>query len=64
MYAADSKNYVIATAVASAYSAKNSSQMQKVGLVDSHAYSLISAHEETDDSGNPVKLVKIRNPWG
>ena len=32
--------------------------------MDAHAYSLLSVHEEKDDSGALVRLVKIRNPWG
>lgn len=38
--------------------------MKKAGLVDNHAYSLISAKEDTDDSGETIRLLKIRNPWG
>jgi len=38
--------------------------MKKMGLVDAHAYSLMSSHEEVDGSGKPVRLIKIRNPWG
>jgi hypothetical protein len=37
--------------------------MKKVGLVDAHAYSLISAREIKAKSGR-VKLVQVRNPWG
>jgi len=36
----------------------------KFGLVDGHCYSLLRAVEVTDDSGNPVKLLNLRNPWG
>lgn len=34
-----------------------------MGLVDGHAYSLISAYEVTVNN-KPVRLIKIRNPWG
>ena len=55
------------TAVASqANAALNSSDMKKVGLVDAHAYSLISAQEikVPRSLGSRVRLVKVRNPWG
>ncbi len=38
--------------------------MQKVGLIDAHAYSLISTFEEQDDKGKVIRLMKVRNPWG
>ena len=39
--------------------------MKKVGLVDAHAYSLISIHEVNETQvGKVVRLIKIRNPWG
>lgn len=37
--------------------------MQGVGLVSDHAYSIISAFE-FDHQGEPLKLLKLRNPWG
>ena len=61
---ADSKNYIIATAVSSAKTGKTSVDMRNVGLVDAHAYSLISTHETKDEKGQTLRLVKIRNPWG
>ena len=42
---ADAKNYIIATAVSSGKLGKTSEDMKNVGLVDAHAYSLISVHE-------------------
>ena len=33
------------------------------GLVSGHAYSLISIHEVDTENG-PVRLCKLRNPWG
>jgi len=35
----------------------------KIGLVPGHAYSLIEVREETVH-GKPVRLIKLRNPWG
>lgn len=61
---ADQKNYIIATAVSSNKQGKTSEEMKGVGLVDAHAYSLISTHEEKDGQGQPIRLIKIRNPWG
>jgi len=40
------------------------SDMKAVGLVDAHAYSLISAKTIIQDKGGKVDLVKVRNPWG
>ena len=33
-------------------------------LVNGHAYGLLDARELEDDSGNPIRLLKVRNPWG
>lgn len=38
-------------------------ELDKVGLISGHAYSLLSAYE-VSFQGQPVKLVKLRNPWG
>lgn len=38
--------------------------MSSVGLVGSHAYSLLSAVEIKDKYGATVKLIQLRNPWG
>ena len=38
--------------------------MNKVGLVDAHAYSLINTYEDVDDRGKAIRLLKVRNPWG
>ena len=35
-----------------------------VGLAMGHIYTVLGVKEIKDDSGNDVKLVKIRNPWG
>jgi len=37
--------------------------MMSIGLVASHAYSLLAAHDLTKN-GQPLKLVELRNPWG
>lgn len=37
--------------------------LDKVGIISGHAYSLLGAYEITHD-GNQVKLIKLRNPWG
>jgi hypothetical protein len=38
--------------------------MTSVGLVGSHAYSLLAALTVKDRYGRDVRLVKLRNPWG
>jgi calpain-15 len=38
--------------------------MSSVGLVGSHAYSLLAALTVKDKYGKDVRLVRIRNPWG
>ena len=40
------------------------SHMKKAGLVDGHAYSLISAKEIRTQTGDTVRLCLVRNPWG
>lgn len=42
----------------------DSEKFRELGLIDGHSYGLIAAAEVTDGDGNPVKLVKLRNPWG
>ena len=49
----DDDNYIICTTT------NNSTASQDIGLVQSHAYTLISAYEI-----DSLKLLKIRNPWG
>ena len=39
------------------------SNIQKVGLVEGHAYSLISFNKITTSQGKDVYLFRIRNPW-
>ncbi|CAK9022310.1 unnamed protein product [Durusdinium trenchii] len=34
------------------------------GLYTKHVYSLLKVLDEQTDDGTPVKLVKLRNPWG
>jgi hypothetical protein len=64
IYKSDQKNFVICCAVASASDPEMSPQdMKAVGLVDAHAYSLISAKIVTY-KGRQTKLVQVRNPWG
>lgn len=35
-----------------------------LGLVTGHAYSLLEAREVKVDSGERLKMVRLRNPWG
>ncbi|KAK7952553.1 uncharacterized protein PG986_008281 [Apiospora aurea] len=37
---------------------------QKSGLALGHAYSILQCRQESDEDGNTVRLVQIRNPWG
>jgi calpain-15 len=50
---ADESKFIICT------TSGGSNESKSVGLVQSHAYTLISLHEL-----NGIKLLKIRNPWG
>jgi len=38
--------------------------LNSVGLVGSHAYSLIATFVAKDKDENKIRLLKIRNPWG
>lgn len=51
------------TAVSS-QAGSSSSGIKDAGLVDGHAYSLISAKVVQKESGDTVRLCLIRNPWG
>ena len=39
------------------------SAIERVGLVEGHAYSLVSFHQITTSQGKTVYLFRIRNPW-
>merc|ERR1719419_204237 len=44
-----------------------STVFSSVGLVEGHAYAVLSAEEiknRRTNSGNPLRLIKVRNPWG
>ncbi len=45
-------------------STKVNTEIDKFGLVASHAYSLIGTEIVTSSNNNKVKLIKLRNPWG
>ena len=38
-------------------------QLDSVGIVPGHAYTLLTAKEITDKDGNTVRIVQMRNPW-
>ena len=38
--------------------------MEALGLVAQHSYGLLKAAEPTDEDGNKIRLVLLRNPWG
>jgi len=62
---ADQQNYPMCTAAASSTEDDcNADEMVSAGLVDNHAYSLIGAKEITTESGKPIRLCLLRNPWG
>ena len=62
---ADIKGYMMTTAVSSeANSEQNQASLKKAGLVDGHAYSLISAVNVDISPIKKQKMVLIRNPWG
>jgi calpain-15 len=62
---ADKNKFIIATEVFSQMSEHTSRTVERMGLVDVHAYSLISCVELEVKLNEPkVRLVKIRNPYG
>ena len=60
---ADTIGYSIATSASATKTGKHSEQMKSAGIIDCHAYSLISAYSTTS-SNSEISLVKLRNPWG
>lgn len=38
--------------------------LEEMGLVGQHAYSLVALREFESDGGPPVRMVRLRNPWG
>jgi calpain-15 len=63
IWEADQKKFVMATSVSSDRQHQSSAVVKNMGLVDAHAYSLISAHIVKSGLSS-IKLIKIRNPWG
>mmetsp|Transcript_42499 Transcript_42499/g.79230 ORF Transcript_42499/g.79230 Transcript_42499/m.79230 type:complete len:176 (+) Transcript_42499:1-528(+) len=43
---------------------EKAAEAKAAGLHTSHYYSFLAALSEQLDDGTPVKLVKLRNPWG
>ena len=39
-------------------------KLNELGLVAEHCYGVLAAMQVEDKNGNPVNLVKLRNPWG
>jgi len=58
---AESRQYVMTCGAGEFWT---STGVNEKGIVASHAYSLLAAYDEVDAYGRPVKLVKLRNPWG
>ena len=44
-------------------STSSKSQIERVGLVDGHAYTLVNFNQITTSQGKKVYLFRIRNPW-
>mmetsp|Transcript_25556 Transcript_25556/g.22588 ORF Transcript_25556/g.22588 Transcript_25556/m.22588 type:complete len:148 (+) Transcript_25556:1478-1921(+) len=58
----EKKDYAM-TCGAGEFFAGGGNAVTTTGIVSSHAYSLLSAHEVYTTKGR-TKLVKLRNPWG
>ena len=56
------KGYVVTCGTMGSFKA-SLCMKQSTGLIKSHSYSLLGAHEELTNEGI-VRLVKLRNPWG
>ena len=58
----DNRGYIMA---ASAGATEASADMlEELGLVAQHSYGLLAAKVITDQFGDEIKLVQMRNPWG
>ena len=60
MYAWDQENYIVAAGTSGA--GGHSSAGADGGLVDDHAYSVISCYANV--AGTGIDMFKVRNPWG
>lgn len=60
---AEKKNYAM-TAGCESDTGVSEALYKEVGLITSHAYSLLSACVVNDASNKPINLVRLRNPWG
>ena len=61
---ADEKDFIICCDISDQTSSGLNNNLSSLGLLTNHAYSIISVHEITTRSGESIKLLKIRNPWG
>lgn len=60
---ADQKGWIMAASAGTTMSQQDSLN-KDLGLVGGHSYGLIGVVEVIDRFGDPVQLVKLRNPWG
>lgn len=56
---AELSNYIMSIATPA-----GASQYNYCGMVTSHAYSILSAFEMTDQNNLVHKMIMLRNPWG
>jgi hypothetical protein len=61
---ADDKNYLICADISCDINPKMQLFTTSMGLIQNHAYSVISIIELETQNGEIEKLLKIRNPWG
>jgi hypothetical protein len=64
MEKADQLNYIICADISDKGNASPINLFTEMGLLTNHAYTIISIHTVTSRSGEEVKLLKLRNPWG
>lgn len=61
MQNADKRKYIICASASKGE--MNKKAFDKMGLISDHAYAVISCHLVDTENG-PVRLFKLRNPWG
>jgi hypothetical protein len=62
----DTKEYTMTTSIASQNDHQNafSEELQKMGLLENHSYTLLGCANVKDNTGEDCMIVCIRNPWG
>jgi len=61
---ANDKGFIICCDATLPGNNKGINTLTDIGLITNHAYTVLETYKLADIKGTPIKLLKIRNPWG